>query len=174
MVHPTVQTSPVENVLTVGQASDLLPTFKLVKTDGATLRRVRCSGAGDAAQVLELDHGQEFPDQERGHRWVFGRLAEGLGPYDVGFKEIRETQEVKQRVNETPDETEKRKCVKKEIWEEDLCVPDWEAHGRSRLEREKGRSERENNREGGERACVFRERDGLRGKSLYRERNGNL
>ena len=44
MIHPTVQTSPVENVFAVRQAPDFFFRFEVVKTNGATFRRF--SGVG--------------------------------------------------------------------------------------------------------------------------------
>jgi len=57
VVHPTVHTTPVENMLAVRQPPDLLPSLELVQAHGAALRRV--SGGGG----LEFNDGEEFSDQ---------------------------------------------------------------------------------------------------------------
>jgi hypothetical protein len=62
MIHPTVQTSPVKNVLTILQPPDLILSFKLIQTNSTTLRQVTTTTIS-AEQVLELDDRQDFPDQ---------------------------------------------------------------------------------------------------------------
>ena len=57
-----------------------------------------------------------------------------FGPRNVGFQEIGETQKVKERENEFPDETQKGECVEEKLWEENLCVSHRKPHGN--LERE--------------------------------------
>ncbi|TQD73205.1 hypothetical protein C1H46_041260 [Malus baccata] len=143
VVHPTVQTRPVKNVLAIRQTPDLVLHLKLVQADGATLRRV----PGD---VAEFDDGEKFLDQEGRRGWVFRQVGSGLRPNDVvGFEKFGETQKVEERENEASDEAEERECVEKEVGEdEDLCVSHWEAHGGA-LERERERTrvlflEREN------------------------------
>ncbi|KAK9280021.1 hypothetical protein L1049_013706 [Liquidambar formosana] len=125
VVHPTVQTAPVENVPAVRQPPDLFPSLELVEANGASLRLVAL--AGDR-QVLELHDGQDFPDQDCGYGRVFGYAGRGFGPGNVRFEKIRETQKVEQRENEVSDETQKGKCVEKQFGKENLSVPDWKAH----------------------------------------------
>ncbi|CAN6568185.1 hypothetical protein FF1_000701 [Malus domestica] len=143
VVHPTVQTRPVKNVLAIRQTPDLVLHLELVQADGATLRRV----PGD---VAEFDDGEKFLDQEGRRGWVFRQVGSGLRPNDVvGFEKFGETQKVEERENEASDEAEERECVEEEVGEdEDLCVSHWEAHGGA-LERERERTrvlflEREN------------------------------
>ena len=62
MIYPPVQTGPVKNVLTILQPPDLILSFKLIQTNSATLRQVTATTVS-AGQILELDDGQDFPDQ---------------------------------------------------------------------------------------------------------------
>lgn len=78
VIHPTVQTRPVKNVLAIRQAPDLLAGLELVQADGAAFRRV----SGD---VPELDHGEEFSDQENRRGRVLGQLGPSFGPARVGL-----------------------------------------------------------------------------------------
>lgn len=123
VVHPTVHTRPVKNVLAIRQTPDLLAALELVQADGAALRRV-------SFNLFEPDHGKEFPHQKH-RRWRLTpgqQMCPGLRPHArVGVEEIGKTQEMKERENEAADETQKREGVEEEVGEEDLCVT-WESH----------------------------------------------
>jgi hypothetical protein len=62
MIHPTVQTSPVKNVLTILQPPDLILSLKLIQTNSTTLRQVTTTTI-PSNQILELDDRQDFPDK---------------------------------------------------------------------------------------------------------------
>jgi hypothetical protein len=117
----------VENVLTIPQPPDLIPSLELIQTDRTAFRRVSC--AGNCYDVLEIHHGQEFLDQESGYGLLFGYPGRIIWPNRIRFEEIWDTQEAKERENEVSDETQKGKCVENEVWEENLAVPEWESHG---------------------------------------------
>lgn len=55
MIHPTVQTAPVEYMSAICEPSDLIIPIKFVQTNGTALRRVN--------QFGELNHRQQLPDQ---------------------------------------------------------------------------------------------------------------
>ncbi|MCD7471332.1 hypothetical protein HAX54_011680 [Datura stramonium] len=98
MVHPTVQTAPVEYMPAIREPSDLIVPIKLVQANRAALRRVN--------QLRELHHRQQLPDQRRRHRMEL-RVRFGSGrERHFGFEEISETQNGEKRANELPDETQ--------------------------------------------------------------------
>ncbi|KAJ1405987.1 hypothetical protein SESBI_25438 [Sesbania bispinosa] len=109
----------MEDVSTVRQPSDLIVFVELAQTDGAAF--------GWVHQLPELHHRQEFPDQERGNGIEFGCPGRPIGPCNVGFEEIVETQIAEKDGNEFPDETQEGEDVKNQFWEEKLCI----AHGKS-------------------------------------------
>lgn len=109
MVHPTVETAPVEYVAAVSEPSDLFVSLELVEADGAAaVGRMVVVVAG---QVLELDHGQDFSDQEGGNGLEFGQLVGAVGPGNVGFEEIAKTQIGEEAGYKLSDETQKREGV---------------------------------------------------------------
>ena len=139
MIHPTVQTSPVENVLTVRQAPDFFLFFELVQTHGAALRRV--TGACVGRKVTEFDDREEFPDQESGNGRVIGDPDLGIGPDDLRIEEIGDAEEMEEQENEVSDESENGKCVDEDVGEENLGVAHWETHGGSRERKKERRRE---------------------------------
>lgn len=126
MIHPTVQTAPVENVPAVRQPPDLFLSLEFVETNGAILRHF--AGAGSPAEVLILHHGKDFPDQDGGYGWVIRYAGRRFGPWSIRFQEIREAQKVEEGENEISDQTQKGKCVEKDFGKKNLCASDWEAH----------------------------------------------
>jgi hypothetical protein len=61
MIHPTVQTSPVKNVLTILQPPDLILSLKLIQTNSTTLQVTTTTIPSN--QILELDDRQDFPEK---------------------------------------------------------------------------------------------------------------
>ena len=121
MVHPKVEAAPVEHVATVGEATDLVAAVKLVKADGAALRR-------RVDEIRELDDGQELADQD-GRNGVGFRNGFGSGrPGDIRVEEVGEAEEAYEGGDEDSDEDEDGEGLEEEFGKEELRVPDWEAH----------------------------------------------
>ena len=105
----------------VGEAADLVAAVELVEADGAALRwRVD--------EIRELDDGKELADQDGGDGVG---LRSGVGssrPGDVRVEEVGEAEGAEEEGYEDSDEAEDREGVEEEFGNEELRVPDWEAH----------------------------------------------
>ncbi|KAK8688190.1 hypothetical protein V6N13_086966 [Hibiscus sabdariffa] len=111
MVHPTVQTRPMENVPTVPQPPDLFASFELVQANGATLRRL-----SHDHQLLELYNGKDFTDQEGRYGRILGSCSGPvILPDGVRLEEIGKPEAAEKSDNYIADETQKPKRVNEEF-----------------------------------------------------------
>ncbi|QCD85061.1 hypothetical protein DEO72_LG2g5420 [Vigna unguiculata] len=120
VTHPTVQTSSVEYVSTIGQPSDLIVFLELRETDGA--------GFGWVQEVAELHYGEDFPDKRGGDGFEFWHSGVGFGPSNVGLEEIVEAHETEDGANEPPEEAQEGEELEEKLREEKLRVAHRETH----------------------------------------------
>ncbi|WVZ23196.1 hypothetical protein V8G54_001740 [Vigna mungo] len=120
VTHPTVQTSSVEYVSTVGEPSDLIVFLELRETDGA--------GFGWVEEVAELHYGEDFPDKRCGNGFQFWHSGVGFGPSNVGLEEIVEAHETENGANEPPEEAQEGEELEEKLRKEKLRVAHRETH----------------------------------------------
>ena len=85
-----------------------------------------------ANRLPELHHQKDFTNQNRRYKLVFRHLRLHFGPWNVSFQEIEETQKVKERENEFPDETQSDTTTAplpsptvKQWWSRRKCAAKW-------------------------------------------------
>ena len=121
MIHPTVQTAPVEYVPAVRQPPDLVPSVEFVKADGAAFRQLH-------AQLRENDDREELPDQGGGYgAELWGTVGSG-GEGDFGLEEIAEAEGAEESGNEFADKAEDGEREEEYFREEEIGVTNWETH----------------------------------------------
>lgn len=103
MIDPTVHTSPVENVLAVPQAPDLLLLGEFEQAHRAVPLLPLC--------LAEPRHRQQLPDQDRRHGggprrvgWKSGSIR--VRPGNLGFEEVGEAEEAEEEEDEVSEMAE--------------------------------------------------------------------
>ncbi|KAK7844758.1 hypothetical protein CFP56_010364 [Quercus suber] len=131
MVHPTVQTSSVENVLTIPQPPDLVLSIKLIQADSTAFRHVSGAGTGHMSCTFITGKNSRISIADTG--LCSGvRVGSSSQIVSVSMKSERprKLKSEKMRFLMKP----RRESAWRKRWEENLGVPDWETHGAPLIE----------------------------------------